>query len=251
MDPVPEILHPALWRGRQLGYARCSVSASGFDALDVELPGGGWPHQALTELLLPHPGLGEIRLLAPSLVAVLRQGRLAMLFDPPACLSGWALAQLGIDAEALLVVYTRGVPGASLRGAASRVQAGGDDLWALEQALKSGHVGALLAWLPPRLAPQRLWRLQLAAQSHDAPAFMLREAAARGRPSAAPLRLSLQAAGADRLAVRVEKRRGPPLAHPIRLDLPAVLTESVAAKAARGPALAPLSRKRKREPLNQ
>ena len=58
--------------------------ASGFAALDAELPDGGWPRRVLSELLLPHPGVGEIRLLAPPLVAAQRAGRPVMIFDPPA-----------------------------------------------------------------------------------------------------------------------------------------------------------------------
>ena len=75
---------------------------------------------------------------------------------------------------------------------------GADSLWALEQALKSGHVGALVAWLPPRLRAERLRRLQLAAQAHDGPAFVMRELEARHRPTAAPLRLPLRPGGGDR-----------------------------------------------------
>jgi protein ImuA len=237
--PEPETLHPALWRAQQLGRGGERAVPSGHAALDAQLPGGGWPRRLLTELLLPHPGVGEFRLLASSLAATLRAGRLVMLFDPPACLSGWALLRLGIDPEQLLVVYTRRVaqaatPSGGLRGAETHVEAGprgerGDSLWALEQALKSGHVGALLAWLPPRLPPERLRRLQLAAQAHDGPAFMLREAAAREQPSAAPLRLGLASAGADRLAVRLLKRRGPRLEQPLVLELAPVLAAPVAA----------------------
>lgn len=250
----PETLHPALWRAHQLGSGKQAVVPSGFAALDAQLPGGGWPRRALTELLLPHPGVGEIRLLAACLAATLREDRLVMLFDPPACLSGWALAQLGIDPEPLLVVYTGRLPAApptgALRGAASHVQAGGNDLWAVEQSLASGHVGTLLAWLAPRLSPERLRRLQLAAQSHDGPAFMLRESTARDRPSAAPLRLALQAAGPDKLAVRVLKRRGPQLAHPITLRLPAVLPACAATKAALGPTLSRLRQRELQPPLS-
>ena len=50
-----------------------------------------------------------------------------------------------------------------------------DVLWALEQALKSGHVGAVLAWLPAPVKADALRRLQLAAQAHDGPAFIFRE----------------------------------------------------------------------------
>ncbi|MFT3666068.1 translesion DNA synthesis-associated protein ImuA [Piscinibacter sp.] len=222
--PAPQDLHPALWLGHQLGRTRLDGVASGFAALDVQLPGGGWPRRALTELLLPHPGIGEMRLLAPALAAAQRGGRLVMLFDPPAQLSAWALAQLGLDVAQLLVVQTR-------QGA----QPGGNDgLWAVEQALKSGHVGALLAWLPPRLRAERLRRLQLAAQAHDGAAFVMRESAAAERPSAAPLRLALHAAGADALALRLLKRRGPPLEAPITLALPPVL--SAPARARRRPA---------------
>jgi len=234
--PAPETLHPALWHAHQLGRSSERAVPSGFAALDAQLPGGGWPRRALTELLLPHAGVGEIRLLSLGLAATLHEGRLVMLFDPPACLSGWTLAQWGVDPEQLLVVYTRR-PAQSpcpqgLRGADSHVQGGGDELWALEQSLKSGHVGALLAWLPPRLRPERLRRLQLAAHAHDGPAFMLREWAARERPSAAPLRLALRSVAPDRLAVQVLKRRGPQMTHPITLALPPVLPASVAASLA-------------------
>lgn len=247
---APEQLHPALWRASQMGVGRHAVTATGFLALDAELPGGGWPHRALTELLLPHPGLGEMRLLAPALAhiagragdtpvdagrasdtpvvagrvsAATRAGdpageRCVMLFDPPAALSGWALAQMGLDTRPWVIVHGRA-------GAASRrLLPSADLLWALEQALKSGHVGAVLAWLPLRLRADALRRLQLAAQAHDGPVILLRESEARNRPSPAPLRLVLQAAGIDELSVRVLKRRGPVLAQPLRLVLPPVLT---------------------------
>lgn len=227
--PDAEALHPALWRGHQLGRCGERALASGFAALDAELPGGGWPRRVLTELLLAHPGIGEMRLLAPSLAATLRAGRLVMLFDPPATLSTWALAQLGLDAEQMLIVDGR-----------SKVLPDAGSLWALEQALKSGHVGAVLAWLSPRLRAERLRRLQLAAQAHDGPAFVLREMAARQRPTAAPLRLALQPAGADTLALHLLKRRGPPLAAPLKIALPPVLASAAArARAARPSAVLP------------
>jgi protein ImuA len=231
----PERLHPALWRGHQLGRHAEQGCATGYAALDAQLPGGGWPRRALSELLLAHPGIGEIRLLAPALAAVQQAGRLVMLFDPPAVLSGWALAGMGLDVEQLLVVQAASQvpvdPGATPPGPSRQVGVQAR-LWALEQALKSGHVGAVLAWLPPRLAPDRVRRLQLAAQAHDGPAFVLREASAQSLPSASPLRLGLRAAGVDQLAVNVLKRRGPPLLQPLHLRLPAMLS-AVAARRAR------------------
>jgi protein ImuA len=223
----------ALWRAHQLSSTACAVTASGFAALDAELPGGGWPHRVLTELLLPHPGLGELRLLVPALARIARVtadgGRSVMLFDPPAALCGSALVQLGVDAQQLLVVHGR--EGARAAAGLRRLLPSADLLWALEQALKSGHVGAVLAWLPQRLKADALRRLQLAAQSHDGPAFLFREVDARVKPSAAPLRLLLQGAGVDRLSVRVLKRRGPPLSQPLTLALPPILSERLRARA--------------------
>jgi protein ImuA len=210
---APETLHPALWLGHQMGRGVEQAVPSGFAVLDAELPGGGWPRRALTELLLGHPGVGEIRLLSGCLAAVQRAGRLVMLFDPPAALSAWALADLGFDVEQLLVISTR-----------ARVVPGSDSLWALEQALKSGQVGAVLAWLAPRLRAERLRRLQLAAHAHDGPAFVLRELAAAERPTASPLRLALRPRGADVIEARILKRRGPPLAAGLKLALPPVLS---------------------------
>lgn len=248
--PDLDALHPALWRAHQLGRGAGRALASGFAALDAQLPGGGWPRRALTELLLAHPGVGEMRLLAPSLAATLRAGRLVMLFDPPATLSAWALAQLGLDAEQMLVIdgcsRLAGDAGINARQAGDSgiyARQGGDSLWALEQALRSGHVGALLAWLPPRLRAERLRRLQLAAQSHDGPAFVLREIAVREHPSAAPLRLALQPVGVDRLALHLLKHRGPPLAVPLQLVLPPVLSAAAQRKAlARATAVGQVSR---------
>lgn len=221
--PPPETLHPALWLGHQLGRQADEAVSSGFPALDAELPGGGWPRRVLSELLLPHAGVGEMRLLSRSLASVQQAGRLVMLFDPPEALCAWALAQMGLDVAQLLVVNTR-----------CKVVAGSDSLWALEQALKSGHVGAVLAWLPPRLRTERLRRLQLAAHAHDGPAFVIREMAAQQRPTAAPLRLTLKPGGADVLNVRVLKRRGPPLESPIRLSLPPVLSPAARQRAMQG-----------------
>jgi protein ImuA len=189
-----------------------------------------------------------------------------MLFDPPATLSAWALAQCGLDSRHWLVVQARAGQGRAgavsgplplawrpetapgLPRGANRLAPllpAADLLWALEQSLKSGHVGAVLAWLPVNLRADALRRLQLAAQSHAGPVFVFRDALARARPSAAPLRLLLQPAGVGGLVLRLLKRRGPLLAQPLRLALPPVLAPQQQAQAearqlarelARGPA---------------
>jgi protein ImuA len=219
--PIPS-LPPALqpWRADRLTANRAAAFASGHPALDKELPGGGWPAHALTELLLPHAGLGELRLVAPALAALQQQQqRCLMWFDPPAEPCAWGLAALGIDVRQLVVVRSR----QRLSAPARKALPAADVLWSLEHALKSGHLGAALAWLPARLPADALRRLQLAAQAHDGPVFLLRDAQERSRASPAALRLVLSAAGPDCLRVLLLKRRGPPLAEPIELALQPVL----------------------------
>jgi len=227
-QPIPS-LPPALqpWRADRLVATQPGAWASGHAALDAQLPGGGWPPRALTELLLPHPGMGELRLLAPALGALQQQQRGLMWFDPPAAPCAWALGALGIDPRQLVIVRSR----LQLKSPARKLLPAADVLWALEHALRSGHLGAALAWLPARLPAEALRRLQLAAQAHDGPVFLLRDVQERSRASPAALRLLLAAAGPDRLRVSLLKRRGPPLAGPIELDLLPVLAGPALARA--------------------
>lgn len=204
------------------------VVSTGFEALDAQLPGGGWPCGVLAELLLAQPGIGEMRLLAPVMArrssspqGAAPEGGSIMLFGPPALPCAQALEQLGVDVGRLVVVHGReGARGAAVR----HLLASADLLWALEQALRSGQVGVVLAWLPDRLAAEALRRLQLAAQAHEGPAFLLRGIGERCKPSPAPLRLVLHPGhGPDELSVQVLKRRGPAGSGPLRLALPPVL----------------------------
>lgn len=237
----PSALHPTLWRAQagRGGPAGAGVLSSGFEALDAELPGGGWPVRMLTELLLPEPGVGELRLLAPMLVPLARAGRSVMLFDPPAEINAVALAELGWPPAQCLVVRSRpAAPSTARRGPRGQARADAGACWALEQTLRSGQAGAVLAWPGAAARPEALRRLQLAAQAHEGPAFLLRELAVQTQPSPAPLRLVLQPAGGDDLALQIVKRRGPAMEQPLRLGLSPVLPERALAKARRLPVAA-------------
>jgi protein ImuA len=235
----PTRVHPGLWRAQGGAPGGGGVLPSGFAALDAELPGGGWPVRVLTELLLPGPGVGEIRLLAPLLAELARGGRSVMLFNPPAELNAVALAELGWPPGQCIVVHclpaTSGAtakPASGARkGASRRVLPGAELCWSIEQALRSGQVGAVLAWPGRAARPEALRRLQLAAQSHEGPAFLLREWAVQTEPSPAPLRVTLQPAGADDLFLQIVKRKGPAMAQPLRLTLAPVLSQRALARA--------------------
>lgn len=227
----PSGVHPSLWRagGTSSGAAGAGVLPSGFAALDAELPGGGWPVRVLSELLLPEPGVGEVRLLAPLLARLAQAGRSVLLFDPPAEVNAVALAELGWPPGQCIVVRSGGQ--AASRAARSATAGSSTAAWAIEQALRSGQAGAVLAWPGSAARPEALRRLQLAAQAHEGPAFLLREMPAARQPSPAPLRLVLQPAGVDELWLQVVKRRGPAMAQPLRLPLAPVLSERALAKA--------------------
>lgn len=204
-------LPPGLWRADQLEGHGQPVVASGHAALDAELPGGGWPLHALTELLLPRAGIGEWRLLAPALRRATQGGRSLVLISPPHLPYGPALQAQGLPLAQMLLV---------------RAEPTEDRLWTIEQTLKSASFGALLAWLP-QARPEQLRRLQLAAQAANGLVFVVRPLPARHESSPAPLRLICQAARDVRpgavmrmLAVQILKRRGPVLETPVLLDLP-------------------------------
>ena len=191
---------PDVWRGDALSLGVPGIS-SGFAALDAELPGGGWPVGALTEILPAHEGIGELRLLGPSLASLAQRGAQLAWISPPYPPYPPALAAAGIELGKLLIV---------------RTAAPKDTLWAIEQALRSNACGAVLGWLPKTTQYADLRRLQLAAEGGRAAAFLFRSGDAVGNSSPAALRIALSTAGGG-LAIRLLKRRGAPLASPILL----------------------------------
>ncbi len=202
------------WRGDALSASPLPSTPSGFRLLDEQLPGGGWPARCLTELLLAHPGIGEIRFLASTLSSLTQAGREIVLLAPPHIPDPTGWEQLGIDMRRVLIV---------------RAARPADRLWALEESLRSSAFGALIAWLPEERTLARhdaLRRLQSAAASANGLTFLMRPSAAQAHASPAPLRLALSLGAPDdhrrTLSVRLLKRRGPVLAQPLTLMLPEV-----------------------------
>jgi protein ImuA len=177
---------------------------TGFAALDAELPGGGWPTNALIELLLGAPGAGELRLLAPSLAATTAP---VLWVAPPLQPYAPALAALGLTPERLVI---------------AEPERAADAAWAAEQALRAGVLAAVLWWQGREpVASATLRRLHLAAQEGRTPLVALRPLSVRAQSSPAPLRVALVCPATGQLAVEVFKRRGPPVAAPLLIDLPA------------------------------
>ena len=171
--------NPRVWRA---GSRRASVRGlpSGYERLDRHLPGGGWPREALTEILTEQYGIGELQLLMPALAALCAEDGDNASVEP-----GWiawvappfqpyppALQQCGLNLSRMLIVRPRN---------------DGEVLWSAEQALSSGTCAAVLLW-PQTFDDQASRRLQLAAKKGQSWAIAFRPLAARVEPSAAALR---------------------------------------------------------------
>ncbi|RYZ72180.1 MAG: translesion DNA synthesis-associated protein ImuA [Lysobacteraceae bacterium] len=167
-----------LWRAGRSAKTGAEGEPTGHAELDALLPQGGWPRRALTELLLPADGVGELELLFPSLAHMTRAGQTVVLVAPPYVPYAPAWQSGGIDLAQLEIV-----------DAAPR-----DALWAFEQCLRSGACAAVLGW-PQHADAQSLRRLQVAADSGDCLGFALRDRKHLANPSPAALRLE-QASGA-------------------------------------------------------
>lgn len=183
---------------RTIWHAGRSASASlgdgeptGHAALDALLPQAGWPRGALTELLLPADGVGELGLLLPTLARLTNAGDHVVLIAPPYLVYAPAWQAAGVDLGALDIVE-----------APAR-----DALWAFEQCLRSGACAAVVGW-PQQADAQALRRLQVAADSGNCLGFAVRDHKHAGNPSPAALRL-LYAADSSRWHVR--KCRGGPV----------------------------------------
>ena len=176
-----------LWRG-QPSVVSTSNQPTGHPALDAALPGGGWPDAALCELLIGTTGIGELRLLWPTLARLTAAGERVVLIAPPHLPFPHAWLAAGIDLRQLSLVQAQGR----------------DALWAAEQCLRSGSCGAVLCW-PQKADDRALRRLQVAAETGQTLAFAYRPLREAVNSSPAALRLAVEAQPAQ---LRVLKCRG-------------------------------------------
>jgi hypothetical protein len=194
------LAHPSVWRGRS--RAAIPILPTGFAALDAGLPGGGWPRHGLVEILTPQPGVGELYLLLPALAALSRlcPARWCTWVSPPHEPFAPALEAHGVALDRMLLVRAPLAPRYSESSRRSFNKSPfnkkkGDgvqlDIWAMEQALKSGACEVALAWLP-RASARAVRRLQLAAEQGRTLGILYRSQHFAGEASPAMLRLLLE-----------------------------------------------------------
>lgn len=156
------------------------VFSSGLPALDALLPEGGFRAGTLVEWVIEDEGLGaEAPVLSAAQQAAIGGGLIVAVdrrrqFYPPAAVR-W-----GIDPRRLIIVSP---------------ETWADELWALDQSLRSSAVRAVLAW-PDRLDGRTYRRLQLAAEQGGALGLLIREARALRQACWAEVRLLIAAAEA-------------------------------------------------------
>lgn len=183
-----------LWHAGRAAAIAADGEPTGHADLDALLPQRGWPRRALTELLLPADGVGELSLLLPTLARFTRSGATVVLVAPPYLPYAPAWQAGGVDLMQLEVI-----------DAAPR-----DALWAFEQCLRSGACAAVVGW-PLQADTPALRRLQVAADSGACLGFALRDRAHADNPSPAALRLEYGRDGQGAGAWRVRKCRGGPV----------------------------------------
>jgi hypothetical protein len=187
-----------IWRGRAAPIP-AGEQPTGWAALDAVLPAGGWPAAALSEILLPADGVGELQLVLPTLARLTQGARTVVIVAPPyaPCVAGWH--QHGVDMRHVEIVHADSQ----------------DVLWAMEQCLRSASCAAVLAW-PQQADDHALRRLQVAADSGHALAFVFRARRHLTQASPAALRLELEALPQTRVWVR-KCRGGAVPAQPVTL----------------------------------
>ena len=168
---------PGVWHADALGAGQQQVLPTGSAQLDAQLPGGGWPIGALSEVLQPAVGLHEWQLVLPALAhATARRRGAVVLVAPPCEPFGPSLQAHGLLADRLCLVRADSATAA---------------LWAAEQALRCRDVLAVMAWLP-QAQPAALRRLQLAAAQREQLLWVFRPASVAPQASPALLRLLVQ-----------------------------------------------------------
>lgn len=180
-----------VWQGHRHTQTIQPAEPTGYQILDNQLGGIGWPKGALSECLLDTPGIGELHLLLPLMQRLSHNGKTVFWLNPPYTPYAPALAREGVNLDQVVMIHTDD----------------GDFLWTLENCLRSPVTGLVMAW-PGKLASREVRRLQLAAEAGSNVCVLFRERCYAGQNSPAALRLELEPGDQQELKVNIVKRRG-------------------------------------------
>lgn len=181
-----------VWQGHRHQQTTQSSELTGYQVLDNQLGGIGWPKGALSECLLDVHGIGELHLALPLMQRLTQADKTVFWLNPPQTPYAPALAREGVNLDQVVLVHTSDA---------------NDFLWTLENCLRSPVTGLVLAW-PGKLASRDVRRLQLAAEAGSNVCILFRERQHAGQNSPAALRLELAPETNQALSIHVLKRRG-------------------------------------------
>lgn len=174
-----------IWHGRSRQQPP-EFEGSGYSDLDAQLT-GGLPKKGVITLLSPC-GIGELRLLLPTLVN--KQG-LCVFINPPGMLCAEFFYHQGIELERILLINTRSA---------------NEALWSAEQCLKSGTCEAVLLW-QNQLEVHHVQRLQLACNLGECRQFIFQ--APTQQSLSLPVNLSLHLKAEEQgLSIAIAKQKG-------------------------------------------
>ena len=180
--------NPLLWRGCD-ATSSINTIKTGFAELDAALPGGGWPANALVEIVTAQWGIGELRLLLPIVAQLSNQQYWVIWIAPPYIPYAQALEQSDVELSRTLVI----TPNDS-----------NEALWSMEKILQAKACGMALAW-PDKLTHRVTRRLQLAAEAGNSLGVIFQAANTETSPAAVRLQLS---PADDALQICILKARG-------------------------------------------
>jgi cell division inhibitor SulA len=181
-----------IWQGHQQQQTTQPAESTGYQTLDNQLGGIGWPRGALSECLLDTHGIGELHLMLPLMKTLSGNGRTVFLLNPPHTPYAPALAREGVNLDQTVRIHTDDE---------------GDFLWTLENCLRSPVTGLVMAW-PGKLMSRDIRRLQLAAEAGSNVCVLFRQRRYADQNSPAALRLDLEPDQHQNLNIRIVKRRG-------------------------------------------
>ena len=72
-----------VWQGQHHTRTGRPTEPTGYQVLDNQLGGVGWPRGALSECLLDEPGIGELHLLLPLMQRLSQAGKTVFWLNPP------------------------------------------------------------------------------------------------------------------------------------------------------------------------
>ena len=196
----------------QLQQARQSAGepvSTGFAALDRLLPQGGLRRGTLVEWLAAE-GNGAVTLALRAAQEACREGGILVVTDRHRQIYPPAVGAYGLELSQVVFVHPRNRR---------------DQLWVLNQSLRSRTVAAVLCW-PEALDDRAFRRLQLSAEQGESLGLLMRPLSVRGHPTWSELQLVVEALptlperakAPRRLRVEVARSRNGPSGASVELE---------------------------------